>query len=101
MRKYGDAEVIEFEGRKYRRYPNATGISEQRYFKCRGRHLHRDIWKSNYGEIPRGYHIHHIDKNPLNNSISNLECISDADPRFYFLYHNQLELWSLRQLGDC
>ena len=40
----------------------------------------RRIWKSHYGEIPkddtgRTYEIHHIDRNPENNSIENLICI--------------------------
>ena len=38
--------------------------------------IHRDVWSYYYGEIPNGYHIHHIDENPVNNSISNLCCLS-------------------------
>lgn len=37
--------------------------------------LHRVIWETANGEIPKGYDIHHIDKNRQNNSISNLELI--------------------------
>lgn len=34
--------------------------------------LHRYIWQSNYGKIPKGCHIHHLDLNPSNNHIDNL-----------------------------
>lgn len=43
-----------------------------------GRHvrraLHRTIWQDYHGRpIPKGYHVHHKDENPLNNSPENLE----------------------------
>ena len=41
--------------------------------------LHRLIWECANGEIPKGYEIHHIDGNKLNNSISNLEMITIAN----------------------
>lgn len=38
--------------------------------------LHRLIWMvANQCDIPNGYHVHHIDGNPLNNSIYNLELV--------------------------
>lgn len=33
---------------------------------------HRYIWENEYGPIPAGFHIHHIDGNPKNNNIKNL-----------------------------
>ena len=41
--------------------------------------LHRYIWIQLKGEIPKGYHIHHVDKNTENNDINNLECISSSE----------------------
>ena len=35
--------------------------------------LHRLVYKLFCGDIPKGMHIHHKDKNPLNNSLVNLE----------------------------
>lgn len=35
--------------------------------------LHRLVYKLFCGYIPKGMHIHHKDKNPLNNSLANLE----------------------------
>ena len=37
--------------------------------------LHRVTWEHHNGPIPWDCVIHHIDHNPLNNDISNLECI--------------------------
>lgn len=37
---------------------------------------HRLVWKKHYGEIPKGYHIHHINGNKLDNRIENLTLIS-------------------------
>lgn len=38
--------------------------------------LHNYVWEREYGKIPEGCHIHHIDENVDNNDISNLQCIS-------------------------
>lgn len=41
--------------------------------------MHRYVWEFYNGEIPKGYQIHHKDKDKANNDISNLEMI----PRSY------------------
>ena len=35
--------------------------------------MHRYVWEFYNGTIPKGYEIHHKDRNKANNSISNLE----------------------------
>lgn len=40
---------------------------------------YRKIYKEHYGEIPEGYHIHHIDFNPLNNDPSNLIAVTPEE----------------------
>ena len=43
------------------------------------RFVHRIIWESFYEKkIPDGYDIHHVDNNPLNNSIQNLQCVEHS-----------------------
>lgn len=36
---------------------------------------HNVIWEENYGKIPYGMQVHHIDHNKLNNNISNLKLV--------------------------
>lgn len=41
-----------------------------------GKLLHRLVWEDWYGKkIPEGYDIHHINNNPLDNRIQNLQCV--------------------------
>lgn len=77
-------ERMEWNGRKYRRYPDAKGRSERVYWhrsKSGGgvEYLHRDVWAHHHGAIPDGHHVHHVDGDPSNNAIENLECISPAE----------------------
>lgn len=37
------------------------------------------IWEKHNGKIPKGYLIHHKDKNPLNDNIENLEIMTRAE----------------------
>ena len=65
---FENGDLAVFNGRKYRRdkhtgyYLNST--THQR--------LHRAVWEHHNGEIPDGFHIHHIDKDKSNNEIVNL-----------------------------
>ena len=79
-------ETIVFKGVKFRRYPDSTRRSDAVYYtpgiadKQRGtRRLHEEIWAEANGPIPKGHHIHHIDGNPLNNDLDNLEAKSRLD----------------------
>ena len=55
------------------------------YHKTATRHylyassMHREVWKYHYGEIPKGHEIHHIDRNPENNAITNLQCLTKEE----------------------
>lgn len=40
---------------------------------------HRLVWEQHYGEIPKGYHIHHKNGNKLDNRIENLVMISNSE----------------------
>lgn len=52
----------------------------QYYYNSHRRlYLHRYLWEKVNGKIPEGYQIHHIDHNPLNNSIDNLELVKKGE----------------------
>ena len=56
---------------KYYFEKNTTNKSRKK-----AKQLHKAVWEHYHGqEVPRGYHIHHIDFNCLNNDINNLVCI--------------------------
>lgn len=66
---YLDELTQYFDGGLYRMWPSETYLSRG------GRRLHRDAWKTAFGPIPKGCHIHHRDGNVLNNKLDNLECV--------------------------
>ena len=68
-------KYIEYDGLKFCR-DDKTGYYLNSTIRKR---LHRYVWEKERGEIPKGYHIHHVDKNKANNDISNLALISASD----------------------
>ncbi|WJJ56810.1 HNH homing endonuclease [Staphylococcus phage vB_SAP01] len=50
--------------------------------------VHRLIYEYFIGNIPKGYHIHHIDGNKQNNCIDNLECVSPSE---HTTHHNKTD----------
>lgn len=96
-------ETVEFNGRKYRRYPESQNPTHRKYFGRAGARLHRDVWIYHNGSIPDGHHIHHIDGDTGNNDISNLECIPASDHRAEHkdeLLHRNKSERQLRHLND-
>ncbi|MBQ4495646.1 MAG: HNH endonuclease [Selenomonadaceae bacterium] len=57
------------------------------YLKCKDGHyskgafIHRVVFAYYYGEIPEGYHVHHLDDNKTNNAIVNLQCLTKQEHR--------------------
>ena len=41
--------------------------------------LHRDVWRFYHGVIPKGFDVHHIDRDRSNNDITNLELMDHAE----------------------
>src|SRR3990172_3700093 len=80
------AETIVFNGVKFRRYPDSTCSSDRNYYTPDGAHrlrgvgrLHQEIWKGAHGPIPEGFHIPHLDPDPIKNELSNLEALPEFD----------------------
>ena len=80
-----ERETIVYKGKKYHRYPNSPRRQHREYYYRHDKwrqspvSLHRQVYLDFKGEIPKGYHIHHIDGNTSNNSPDNLEAISPSE----------------------
>ena len=48
-------------------------------FNGKRKYEHHYIWEKTNGPIPKGYSIHHIDGNKLNNKIENLEMLTHSE----------------------
>lgn len=85
----GFEEVI-WEGRTYRRWPGHENRSQRVYFMATTaprEYLHRAVYAAKVGPIPAGWHVHHVDHDPLNNDPSNLVAIS---PEEHAEHHGRL-----------
>lgn len=75
--------TVTYRGVIYKRNPKAKQRAHRVYYNApRGSDrdtLHRDIYRDHHGQIPDGWHVHHVDENPLNNHPSNLVALSPAD----------------------
>lgn len=46
-----------------------------RYFQRKGKRLHIAVWEANFGSVPPGFHVHHIDEDRSHNQPTNLQAI--------------------------
>ena len=68
-------ECIWFNGNRYNKQKDGY------YRSLNGKFLPREIWKHFTGEIPKGYFIHHIDGDPSNNDLTNLQLMTQSEHR--------------------
>jgi hypothetical protein len=68
-------EIVEYNGVRYYRYPDAKRPSDRRYFKRQGRYLHRAMWEDANGSIPDGFEVHHKDRDTGHNQLDNFELL--------------------------
>ena len=92
--RVGHALVVYLDGIAFRRYPANPRYGTRNYYvpgpgdRQKGyESYHREVWKRANGPIPEGHHIHHIDGNPLNNRLENLECVPGEE--HLLRYHSE------------
>ena len=81
-RRLPGTDEVRWQGRRYRRFPDHKSWHRRSYFMATTAprtYLHRDIYEHEHGPLPEGMHVHHMDHDPLNNSISNLVAITAAE----------------------
>lgn len=83
-------DQVRFNNITYRRYPNSpyftAGISDR---QGGASYLHRDIWISAHGPIPDGHDVHHIDFDPSNNDLENLQILTVSDHQALHTAHRR------------
>lgn len=52
-------------------------------YEGRRERLHVYVWRTNNGDVPKDYEVHHIDGDKDNNEIDNLSCIPKAEHKSY------------------
>jgi len=79
---------IDFYGNIYKgikshsSYDNGTGYKQSKLRKDKkryNRYVHRLVWESFIGIIPKGYELNHIDHDKSNNQLSNLELVTHSE----------------------
>lgn len=94
-----DANRIEYKGVVWTKYPDASRRNLRVYYyhhfgwKDSPRTLHREIYSDFKGNIPKGYHIHHIDGDTENNDPSNLQALTPND-------HTRVTLYDDKQVAE-
>ena len=73
--------AVRFEGKNYSDRGDGYFMNQTKEGK---KYLHREVWAAHYGEIPEGCVIHHMDHDPSNNDISNLELMTETQ---HLRYH--------------
>lgn len=65
-------EYVFYSGKKYAKDKRGYWRSTTRPHEG----LHTVIWEEAHGEIPEGCEVHHIDLDPSNNQLENLQCLT-------------------------
>ncbi len=71
--------AINYNGRNYRKHLKQKYFYTSKYMGMYSRCLHRQMWFDVYGEIPKGFQIHHKDGDAFNNSIDNFELVEGRE----------------------
>lgn len=73
-------ETVTYQGTTFRRYEGRKYFTPGHADRIAGvEDLHREVWKRERGPIPDGWHVHHVDFDPSNNDVSNLQCLAPPD----------------------
>lgn len=82
LQAHKNRESVVYKGVSYYRYPDSKRRTHRTYYlggakwKVSAKYLHRKMWEDVYGEIPKGFIVHHKDGDSSNNTIENLEIMS-------------------------
>lgn len=81
-----DLRTAFFDGYKFRK-DMKTGyyLSTRKTDQGKRERLHCYVWRFHNGDIPTGFHVHHVDGDKNNNEIRNLRCIrGESHAKYHF-----------------
>jgi hypothetical protein len=79
MVTYKNGELYNDAGQPLSTSADKHGYRQIRVKPYRGKWLHRVIWELHHGMIPPNHVIDHIDRDPTNNQIENLRCVTQVE----------------------
>ena len=79
---------IEFDGKRFYSDNRGYWVTNTKDKKGTKKRLHVYIWEKYNGEVPEGYHVHHVDGDKSNNDISNLTLMNQSE---HMRYHNNAD----------
>lgn len=84
-------DVACVDGYSFRRDKKTGYFLSAKPIGDRRKRLHVYIWEKHNGRVPKGYHVHHVDKDKNNNEISNL-MLMDEDAHAQ-LHGDEMPVW--------
>lgn len=100
-RRKPGTEEIEWNSRRYRRFPDHKDRHRRVYYMATTHprtYLHHDIYVHAHGPIPKGWHVHHINHDPTDNRIENLAALS---PEAHAALHGRELDVLIKQCDEC
>jgi hypothetical protein len=92
------SKVYSYRGELYWKTPGKKYYTREKGRKV----LHRQMWMDAHGSIPEGYHIHHKDFNPDNNTFENLEAVRyDIHEAMHRKHEAEIRLLGLATCVQC
>lgn len=71
-------KYVEIDGHKFCRDEKTGYYLSSKNLGGKRKRLHIYVWEKHNGEIPKGFHVHHLDKDKSNNNIDNLTILSGS-----------------------
>lgn len=72
---FDEGDLACYNGYSFRKDKESGYYLSSKKIGARRKRLHVYVWECNNGEVPSGYHVHHIDGDKSNNEIDNLAIV--------------------------